>query len=58
MSCITCKDKGVKSWYEGESSRNMYNRAKEHVGEFKGGRESSVMKKHNREVHEGYEAKY
>ena len=58
MSCITCKDNGVRSWYEGESSRNLYTRSKEHVGEFKGGKESSVMRKHNKEVHGGVEARY
>ena len=52
MKCKTCKDRGKERVYEGESSRNLYLRSKEHVRDLKEEKEKSVMLKHINSEHE------
>ena len=47
-----------KAVYIGESSRNLYTRAKEHVSRHRAGEATSFMAKHQASAHPGQEARY
>ena len=49
--CRLCKQRGDHSTYIGESSRSLYERQKEHVGDFRTGGEKSHMYQHLQECH-------
>ena len=44
-----------QSLYHGETSRNMYSRAKEHVNRYNSRNKNSVMHKHQEKYHQGAE---
>ena len=52
LQCKTCKERGKERVYEGESSRNLYLRSKEHVKDLRDKNEKSVMCKHVNNKHE------
>ena len=51
MRCGTCQDETPV--YIGESSRNLYTRAKEHRQAYRRGGDNSFMAKHQAEKHQG-----
>ena len=54
LECELCPDTD-KCVYIGESSRNLYTRAKEHIGKYNSRKTShdSIIKKHQDEKHQG-----
>ena len=59
LECELCPDTD-KCVYIGESSRNLYTRAKEHIGKYKSRKRShdSFIKKHQEEKHQGRQAQF
>ena len=57
IECEQCPE-GEKAVYIGESSRNLYTRAKEHVSMHRTGEATSFMAKHQASAHPGEEARY
>ena len=47
IRCLKCNQSGVKSVYEGESSKNAYARGKRHLQELKSGVRTNAMVIHN-----------
>ena len=57
IECELCPSDS-RSMYIGESSRNLYTRAKEHLDNYNKGGEKSFMKKHQRRKHGGAPGSY
>ena len=57
FECQLCPP-GNRSKYVGESSRNLYTRAKEHASNYAKQRPKSFMKKHQRRRHNGEPGNY
>ena len=57
IECQQCPD-GNKSLYIGESSRNLYTRAKEHLKNYENQTQKSFMWKHQRKNHNGQPGGY
>ena len=57
LECQLCPE-GGRSVYIGESSRNLYVRAKEHEDSYRRGRRKSFMGKHQRKKHNGLAGVY
>ena len=57
VECQLCPD-GRKSLYIGESSRNLFTRAKEHLANYRNDRPKSFMKKHQNKKHGGLPGSY
>ena len=55
LECQTCRRKGIKRSYIGESSRSPYQRDKEHAKEVREGMLDHPMVQHLREEHQGEE---
>ena len=52
ITCKLCKSRGKNRIYQGESSRNLYLRGREHLNQLKNEKSNSVMLKHNMNEHE------
>ena len=50
--CNLCESRGIEKAYEGESSRNLHIRGKEHEAQYRRKDRNSVMNKHVMEDHE------
>ena len=57
MECRQCPESDPTT-YIGETSRNLYTRAKEHIDKCEGRKEDSFMWKHQEEKHNGVEADF
>ena len=51
IQCKTCKTKGKTRVYRGESSRNLFQRQREHIKQLQKRKESSVLLRHIKEEH-------
>ena len=52
LVCKLCEERGITRVYQGESSRSLYLRSKDHVRDLRKENKHSVMDKHIKEEHE------